>query len=339
MKTLHQRITPVILGLLSFLLFAFVPLSKTHGMVRESAGGKADGPDVYYVYITVLNISNIDLSAGTYAVDFFISFICETPPCQYEPHWDVMNATEIIDPEDQGTSIPFEVYDYRLKTSLIGYVDYTFYPFDYLYVDIIIEDKEYSNDELVYRSAAVEVDPMLFNPSGWYYRPEYDGDMNDIVVYPNDDISYDRLYIWLFMERDRFSGFMKTIFAALVIVLVGMLSFLMKAEAAGERLALVSSTLVAVVLYHISLVSGVPATGYLTFIDKFMIGTYAVVFVSLVISVAMMVYKNNDELGKAEKLHLRTRWIIPLLWVFLMVCVFIVELILPYRQMLAANGG
>lgn len=338
MKSLHRRIAPVILGILSFLLVAFIPFSNTRGVLRGDAGVKADGPDVYSVYITVLNISNIDLSAGTYAVDFFISFICETPPCQYEPHWDVMNATEIITPEDQGTSVPFQVYDYRLKTSLIGYVDYTFYPFDYLYIDIIIEDKEYSKDELVYRAAAVEVDPMLFNPSGWYYRPEHNGDTNDIVIYPNDDILYDRLYIWLFMERDRFSGFMKTIFAALVIVLVGMLSFLMKAEAAGERLALVSSTLVAVVLYHISLVSGVPATGYLTFIDKFMIGTYAVVFISLVVSVIMMVYKNNDQLEKAEKLHLRTRWIIPLLWVFLMVGVFIIELILPYQKMLLENG-
>lgn len=308
-------------------------------MTRGHISEKADRPDVYYVYITVLNISNIDLSAGTYAVDFFISFICETPPCQYEPHWDVMNATEIIDPEDQGTTIPFEEYDFRLKTTLIGYVDYTFYPFDYLYVDIIIEDKEYSSDQLVYRSAVVDVDPMLFNPSGWYYKPQYNGSENDIAVYPNDDVSYNRLYIWLFMERDRFSGFMKTIFAALVIVLVGMLSFLMKAEAAGERLALVSSTLVAVVLYHISLVSGVPATGYLTFIDKFMIGTYAVVFISLVVSVAMMVYKNNDQLDKAEQLHRRTRWVIPLLWVFLMVGVFVVELILPYSQMLSANGG
>lgn len=331
---IQRRHNPLILVGIAVLIFtlAFAPFANP---VRAQAAL----PDVYLVEITVLNISNIDLSAGTYAVDFFISFICETPPCKYEPNWDVMNATEEISPADQGTSIPFQVYDYRLKTSLIGYVDYQFYPFDYLYIDIIIEDKEHGKDDLIYKNSFIEVDPSLFNPSGWYYKPEHNGSENDVVSYRGGDTRYDRLYVWLFLERDRFGGFMKTIFAALVIVLVGMLSFLMKPDAAGERLALTSSTLVAVVLYHISLVAGVPATGYLTFIDKFMIGTYAAVFFSLVTSVVLLVYKNNDQMGEAETLHRRTRWIIPLLWMFLMVSVFVVELILPYKQLLLAGGG
>jgi hypothetical protein len=250
-----------------------------------------------------------------------------------------MNATEDINPIDQGTSIPFVSYDYRLKTTLIGQVDYTFYPFDYLYIEIYIEDKKLGDDTITYELVALNVDKMLFNPSGWYYKPEQNGSEVTSISYTLDATKYSRIDIWMFLERDRFGAFMKTIFAALVIVLVGMLSYLLRVEDANERLALTSSTLVAIVLYHISLVAGVPATGYLTFVDKFMVATYVVIFLSLVISVLLMVYVNNEQNDKAEKLHLRTRWTVPALWLLLMMYVFVFHLIIPYNRLLAAGGG
>jgi hypothetical protein len=159
------------------------------------------------------------------------------------------------------------------------------------------------------------------------------------ISYPLDETKYDRIDIWMFLERDRFGAFMKTIFAALVIVLVGMLSYLLRVEDAKERLALTSSTLVAIVLYHISLVASVPATGYLTFVDKFMVATYVVIFLSLVVSVLLMVYVNNGQNARAEKLHLRTRWTIPVLWILLMAYVFVFQLAIPYNRLLLIGGG
>jgi hypothetical protein len=250
-----------------------------------------------------------------------------------------MNATEDIAPVDQGTSIPFTSYDYRLKTTLIGQVDYTFYPFDYLYIEMFIEDKQLGSDQITYKLDSLHVDQMLFNPSGWHYMLQQNGSEVAAVSYLQDPITYDRIDIWMFLERDRFGAFMKTIFAALIIVLVGMLSYLLRVEDAKERLALTSSTLVAIVLYHISLVAGVPSTGYLTFVDKFMVATYVVIFLSLVVSVLLMVDVNNGQIDKAQKLHLRTRWTIPALWILLMVYVFIFQLIIPYNQLLLAGGG
>jgi len=89
-------------------------------------------------------------------------------------------------------------------------------------------------------------------------------------------------------------------------------------------------------LYHISLVSGVPATGYLTFIDKFMIWTYLIVLLSLIVSVMMMVYVNAGKLENAERLHVRTRWLVPALWIASMAYVFIFDLIVPYNQLLSS---
>ena len=338
MKPYHHHRLLLLVPIFSMALLAFAPFWGKQANPISTVQAQSER-DVYLLNITILNISDIDLNAGTYTVDMFISFICKDAPCKNEPSWDVMNATEEIEPVDQGTSIPFVSYDYRLKTALIGQVDYTYYPFDYLYIEMFIEDKRLGNDQITYQLDFLAVDEMLFNPSGWYYKPEHGGSEVSPVSYFMDEEKYDRLDVWMFLERDRFGAFMKTIFAALVIVLVGMLSYLLRVEDAKERLALTSSTLVAIVLYHISLVASVPATGYLTFVDKFMVATYVVIFLSLVVSVLLMVYVNNGQNARAEKLHLRTRWTIPVLWILLMAYVFVFQLAIPYNRLLLIGGG
>lgn len=339
MQRQHFRRFGFFLAFLAVFSLAFTPVRiDPPGLDRPAVNPPAASqPDVYQVKITVMNLSEIDLTAGTYTLDFYISFICQQPPCQNEPNWDLMNAIGDIAPVEQGTSVPFTSYDYRLKTTLIGYVDYTFYPFDYLYLEMFIEDKELSRDQLTYQLEALKVDPM-FNPAGWYYKPEQNGWQVDPISYFDGNFKYDRLYLWMFFERDRFGAFMKTIFAALVIVLVGMLSYLLGVQDAKERLALTSSTLVAIVLYHISLIEGVPTTGYLTFVDKFMIATYIVVFLSLVVSVLLMFFMDHQQKARAEKLHRATRWAVPLLWLLLMLYVFVFQLILPYQRLLENRG-
>lgn len=335
MKTNFSYKPFLLIALIVVILAAFAPMGKPaqkYEKMRVPAAQSA--PDVYKVEIIVLNLFNIDLNAGTYSMDFYLMFTCQDAPCALEPQWDVLNSTSGLDVQDQGVNRPFEYYEYRVKADMIGRVDYQFYPFDYLYVDVFIEDKEYDSSQIAYEYFAVSVDPNLFNPAGWLHNGKYDLGATYPVQYSNPDTSYSRLDVWLFLERDWFGAFMKTVFAAIVIVMIGMLSYLMKADATSERLALVSSTLVAIVLYHISLVAGVPATGYLTFIDKFMIWTYLIVFMSLVVSVMMMVYVNAGKQEKAERLHSWTRWVVPALWIASMAFVFIFELIIPYNQLL-----
>jgi hypothetical protein len=324
---------------MSFSLSAFVPVKVSAAGDQALAGPSQTAQtdvDVYTVDIIVLNLFDIDLNAGTYSMDFYLMFNCADAPCAREPKWDILNSTSGLDVQDQGATRPFEYYEYRVKADMIGRVDYTYYPFDYLYVDVFIEDKEYRSNEISYEYLAISVDPYLFNPAGWIHKDAYDYGETYIIQYGDPDTTYDRLNMWLFLERDWFGAFMKTVFAAIVIVMIGMLSYLMKANATTERLALVSSTLVAIVLYHISLVAGVPATGYLTFIDKFMIWTYLIVFLSLAVSVMMMVYVNAGKQEMAERLHARTRWLVPALWIVIMAYVFIFELIIPYNQLLAS---
>jgi len=339
MKKSFPYISFLFIALTAIVISAFAPMRKpalTPDAPQASPASAAQSAqDVYDVEIIVLNLFNVDLNAGTYSMDFYLMLTCEDTPCQREPEWDVLNSTSGLSVEDQGVNVPFEYYEYRVKADMIGRVDYKFYPFDYLYIDVYVEDKSYDSSQMSYEYLGISVDPNLFNPAGWIHNGDYDGGETHVIFYGDPALTYERLNMWLFLERDWFGAFMKTVFAAIVIVMVGMLSYLMKADATTERLALVSSTMVAIVLYHISLVAGVPATGYLTFIDKFMISTYLIVFLSLVVSVMMMVYVNAVHQEKAEHLHSWTRWLVPSFWIVIMAFVFIFELIIPYNQLLA----
>jgi hypothetical protein len=68
----------LLVGVVSIFSLAFTPFFGEPVVSRQAQ----TKPDVYLMNITVLNISNIDLSAGTYAVDMFISFICQDAPCK-----------------------------------------------------------------------------------------------------------------------------------------------------------------------------------------------------------------------------------------------------------------
>jgi hypothetical protein len=70
-----------------------------------------------------------------------------------------------------------------------------------------------------------------------------------------------------------------------------------------------------------------------------MVATYVVIFLSLMVSVLLMVYVNNQQIHRAEKLHLNTRWTIPALWVVLMIYVFVFQLAIPYNRLLLSGGN
>lgn len=329
----------LMLVLPALLLLAFSPLhlesrdtqSATH---RQAAPGcPTNAESVYDVAIILLNISGIDISVGSYDLDFYISFYCAEPPCASEPKWDIMNTMDKIEPELQSAPIPFQEYHYRVKAKLLGYIDYTFYPFDYLLVDLYIEDKELGSSSIAYRLSSITADVYLFDPKGWSYTLDPNAWKTEDVLYSFDAETYSRLNVSLLLEREWGGAFMKTLFAAIVIVLIGLLAFLMRHDESTERLALTSSTMLGIILYNLSITANLPAIGYMTFTDKFMIACYVTTFLSLLISVLLMVLINQGQHEQAQRLHRTTRWVVPSLWIIAMALVFILELFLPYRAM------
>jgi hypothetical protein len=124
---------------------------------------------------------------------------------------------------------------------------------------------------------------------------------------------------------------MKGLFAAIVIVAVGMLSFLMNESEARDRIALTSGTLASAIFYHMTLTASVPPVGYLTYADRFMILQYVFITAALGSAISLFLLQrteNNTAEHKilAAQIHRTTRWMIPSFWIVAMVVLHITTL-------------
>ena len=84
---------------------------------------------------------------------------------------------------------------------------------------------------------------------------------------------------------------------------------------------MVSSGLVAAVMFHVSINNQIPPVGYLTFADKFMILTYFVLLLSFIIAIALLELQEQKKTALVEKLHKTTEYLmfvlVPLAYVIL----------------------
>ncbi len=332
---------PWILTLVIFsLILALVPLftqagettitdlSNVNKIISDLPSGYLDGKqEIVDVGVYILSVGNLDTTTGKYFMDFFLNFKCQTPNC--EPgDFDIMNSAEKIDPDDQTSDedrANGERY-YRIKTELQSNLDLRDFPFEKHTLTIEIEDKNKDEAEkkFAYRPSReiTGIDPQVY-VSGWTLEPTIQGSVES-HSYEIYEESYSRASFSIKITHSLFSSFMKGLFAAIVIVAVGMLSFLMNPDDAQDRINLTSGTLASAIFYHMTLTASIPPVGYLTYADRFMILQYVFITVSLAIAVALFLLQSEGKRGAdykilAGQIHRSTRWVVPILWIISMV--------------------
>jgi hypothetical protein len=283
-----------------------------------------DGPIKIMVGTYILGVGNLDMTTGGYTIDFYLTLTCDRP-CP-EPQFDIMNATDESYKDLQ--SATDRRYNYRVRADLATRLDLEDYPFDAHTLTIEIEDKSLSNKELVFvvDTSATGVDKYVL-VSGWdldgFNTPEAEGNWQARVedhLYPvfNNE-AYSRYVFSLNISHPWQASFLKGLFAAIVIVGVGMLSFLMTYDDAEDRLNLTAATLASAIFYHMTLTASVPPVGYLTYADQFMILQYIFITIALGIAIALFLLLGKEKHEQGKKLHLMTRWAVPVLWVLSMI--------------------
>ena len=299
-------------------------LNTTMNFAPAPDAAELAGKEVVRVGVYILSVGNLDTTTGTYTLDLFLNFKCETVPCE-PSNFDVINAASEPFIEDQTADDERgREYYYRVRSDLQTRLDLKKFPFDSHQLKISLEDKLKNSDEYVFI-----VDPSLSGidssvlVSGWDLQPKLLAD-NGAHVYKVYDESFSRARFFLEISHPWFSAFMKSIFAAIVISAVGMLSFLMDYEDAQDRIGLTSGTLASAIFYHLTLTSSVPPVGYLTYGDQFMILQYIFITASLATSIALFLLVSAEKRGKrnetlAIQLDTWTRRIIPPLWVVAMI--------------------
>ncbi len=266
------------------------------------------------VGVYVLNLGKFDIATGTSTADFYLHLKCSK---QCDPNFEFMNgraaSTDLI------TDEPKEKF-YRIQANLNSPVDLRKFPFDRQQMQIILEDKLATTEELRYvplkKQSGID-DSIAFtgwNIDGW----EAEAKNHTYGIY---DETYSQYVFTINISRIALNSFLKTFLPMVFIILVVLSSFILDPDKITTRLGMVGSSLVASVMFHVSITNQIPPVGYLTFADKFMILTYFVILGSFVVNILLLELQERKNTAFVEKIHRASEYsvffIVPVLYVLL----------------------
>lgn len=253
------------------------------------------------VGVYVLNLGKFDVNTGSFTVDFYLSMKCEDA-CSNDFEFLNGRASSI----DKIIDLPNEKF-YRIQANLNSPVDLRSFPFDQQLMQIIIEDKKNVIDEIEYYPIKSETsidDSIAF--TGW----NIDGFKSESKkhFYNIYNETYSQYVFTIGISRIGFNSFLKTFLPVLFIILIVTCTYIMDPDKISTRLAMVSSSLVATVMFHISISNQIPPVGYLTTADKFMILTYFVLFLSFLLNIILLELQEQKRTELVEKIHRKTEY-------------------------------
>ncbi|HEY9703024.1 MAG TPA: hypothetical protein V6C58_11285, partial [Allocoleopsis sp.] len=210
------------------------------------------------VAIYVLNLGKFDISSGTFTADFYLSITCDDD-CTTQ-NFEFMNGR--ANSIDKIIDTPTEKF-YRIQANMNNPVDLKMFPFDKQQMQIIIEDKVKTIDEINYVPNLEESgidETVIF--TGWNLD-SWDAKVTE-HYYPVYDETYSRYVFSMDISKIFWNSFIKTILPIIFIMLVALSSFVIDPDKMATRVAMISSALVASVMFHVSISNQIPPVGYLT---------------------------------------------------------------------------
>ncbi|MEK6886780.1 MAG: hypothetical protein AABW88_03030 [Nanoarchaeota archaeon] len=256
------------------------------------------------VGIYVLNLGKFDISTGSFTADFYVSLTCkeECPPQKFE----FMNGRAISRDIDKVIDQPNEKF-YRIFANLVSPVDLKRFPFDTQHMQIILEDKLSTIENISYVPAIKEsgIDPSIIFP-GWQIHG-----WNATVTehhYPVYNETYSQYAFTVTISRIALNSFLKTFLPVIFIVLIVMFSFLIDLDKIPVRLGIVGSSLIGAVMFHVSITNQIPAVSYLTFADKFMLLSYIIILYAFILNAVLLELQERGKGELAQRIHSVTEY-------------------------------
>ena len=260
------------------------------------------------VGVYVLDIGKLDISTGTFTVDFYLDLKSKAQKDQITEAaaaLEFMNGRGAFEKiEDKGN----EKF-YRVLATLNTPIDLRRFPFDAQKMQIILENKTNGLDQVKYIPLTAEsgMDRAIVFP-GWAIRGW--GATSAEHVYPvyktpeGKNEVYSQYVFSVDIARIAVNSFLKTFLPVLFLMLIVMASFILDPDKVTTRLAAISSALVASAMFHVSISGQIPPVGYLTFADKFMVLTYMILLMSFCLSLAVYIMQGKPgKQPQALKLH------------------------------------
>jgi hypothetical protein len=273
-----------------------------------------NGPRIVHVSLYVIDFNRYDLEAGTVGVDYYLNLKSDSPVSISDV--ELMNGmitsvTPVID-------TPHEK-EYRIVAVLTDEPDISRYPFDRDTLSIKMEPLLRNEREMVF-----VIDPATSGLSheahllGWKFTGTGSSVTN--TSYVPDEIPYSRAIFDANITRDVTSTVLKFFLPLMLIIIVSLSSLMMKIS---SRLGLNASMFLAAVLIHWRIADGIPSVGYATFLDLFMIITYATLVMVLLSGILILKFTESGDMTRVEQINYWSIRVIPPLTITLYVLLFL----------------
>lgn len=260
-----------------------------------SANAASESPAEVQVGVWLVNVEKVDLSASSYRLDFYLWF-------NYNPSEISLSEVQQFEFINGAPSI-YIVYsnetqgyiEYRVRGDFITSFDFSRYPFETHGLAVKIEHKNFNVNSLVYeQDPTSDIDPEA-SVAGWNL-----GSFQTLITdHSYGDETFSRFVFSVNLGRPLLSSAIKTVVPLAVITTISLLAFFMAPQNFAQRITLAVTTLLSATAFHLSLISGIPPTGYLTFADRMMISVYVIFLYNLASSVYIMRLVDSKRIEEA----------------------------------------
>lgn len=271
-------------------------------MIQASDVPLITTPAVAHVGVYVVDFKRFNVEEGTVEAMFYLNIRSDTNVSIND--LEFMNGR--VSSVDVIRNTPFEK-NYRIYAVMAVDPNLRYFPFDSHNLPIIIEPKTLNQDQL--RLMIDQDDTGLDEEAdipGWTFTSS-----NYTVTnrsYTAGEVPFSRAVFSNGISRDSTSTILKFFLPICLIVIVSLASLLMKVS---SRLGLNASMFLAAVLIHWRVASAIPLVAYATFLDIFMIITYATLVMVLVSGIMIMKYNEANDTARVDQISWWSLRIIP----------------------------
>ena len=270
---------------------------------------------IAYIGVYAVDFKQFSVADGTYQTNFYLTIRSGTNISINDLELMNGHVTSI----DTVIDTPGEK-NYRIFAVMTANPDLVRYPFDTHILPIVVEPKVLTEKDLVLavdqNSTGLDEESNL---PGWSLTG-----MSSLITnrtYEIGEIPYSRAIFSYGIERDTASTILKFFLPISLIVLVSLASLLMRVT---SRLGLNGSMFLAAVLIHWRIADDIPLVAYATFLDYFMIITYATLVMVLISGILVLMYSEKKDTGRIEFVNRWSIRIIPALSIGLYALLFLV---------------
>ncbi|MDD1702418.1 MAG: hypothetical protein LUQ31_05515 [Methanoregula sp.] len=292
-------------AILLIIIVILIALQGTAGAAPDnSVPGNATTPQIVKIGIDVMDFNGFSVADGTAETNFYLSLRSDEPVSLENielMNGQITSVYSFVNTSGEKT--------YRIYATITADPDLRLFPFDQHTLPIIFESKnnDVSTRVLVIDTNRTGIDPEADLP-GWQFTRNSAYIMNKSYDVGGEE--YSRAVFTEGIERDTASTLLKFFLPIMLIVIVSLSSLLMKVS---SRLGLNASMFLAAVLIHWRVADAIPLVAYATFLDIFMIITYATLVMVLVSGILIMKFNESRDTVRIGLVDYWSLRIIPVL--------------------------